>query len=350
MRQSSLWGLAVVVSVAAMIGTCEETQDFQITPEMLGLPDGNRRTAEPNEVRAYPAKPDGKTPDRSKGGPVWIGSKSKPEHKLQDGEVPAFHNALDISSRDEDGKRAPQPFKAGVYGTVVAARPGFIAVQLADGNIIQYLHTSKAFVKPGQNVEPGNWLGVTGDVGTKPGNIHLHIQAVNSDGKVINVDRAFLEGRNEKRDRTIKWVTPKWVDVGPLLLDGVKPKVSPDGVVKADSENRKWYYDENAPKSLAGPGASPLTGKWERKFRQKGQGGEWHDVFIVKPDGTAVRTNTFNSDAGETKSWKVEYKWTYDGKATTFTPVGGDKGSAYDYKFTAIEQDLINGHNLKKSK
>jgi hypothetical protein len=243
-------------------------QDTQLTPEMFGLGDNsNKRSAEPSEVRAYPAKADG-TADRSKG-PVWIGSKANPEYKLKEKEVAVYHGALDITSRGPDGKPVAREFTAGVYGTVLASRKGFIAVQMADGNIVQYLHVSEARLKPGQAVKPDTILGETGNLGTngKPLGkmaIHLHIQVTNPKGKLMDPDRAILAGRAEKRDRTIKWVKPDWVDVGPMVIDSKKPKVSADGVVKADAANQKLYYDESAPK-----GDSLVGTKWGGKSVNK---------------------------------------------------------------------------------
>ena len=190
---------------------------------MFGLGDNkNARTAEPSEVRAYPAKADGTTADRIKG-PLWIGSKSSPEYKLQDKEVAVYHGAIDISSRGPDGKPVEREFTAGVYGTVLASRPGFVAVQMPDGNVVQYLHASNVRLKPGQDVKPDTILGETGNLGTsgKPIGgmpVHLHIQVTNPKGQLMDPDRAILAGRAEKQDRTIRWVKPDWVDVGPMLI------------------------------------------------------------------------------------------------------------------------------------
>src|SRR5712692_4657964 len=92
-------GVAALVLAASV-----RAQDAQVTPQMFGLGNNkNARTAEPSEVRAYPAKGDGTTADRSKG-PVWVGSKAQPEYKLKDKEVAVYHGAIDISSRRPDGK------------------------------------------------------------------------------------------------------------------------------------------------------------------------------------------------------------------------------------------------------
>ncbi len=229
-------------------------QDAQVDPKMFGLGDNtNRRTAEPSELRAYPGTKDGKA-DRSTG-PVWprADSEDKTQYRLKENEVAVYHGAIDISSRGPDGKPVAREFTAGVYGMVLASRPGFVAVQMADGNIVQYVHASEVRLKPGQAVKPDTILGETGNLsasgkalnGTA---IHLHIQVTTPDGKLVDPDRAILVGRVEKQDRTIKWVKPDWVDVGPMLIDSKRPKIGADGVVKADAANKKLYYDESAPK------------------------------------------------------------------------------------------------------
>jgi len=239
-------------------------QESQVNPAMFGLGDnGNKRTAEPSEVRAYPAKADGETPDRSKK-PVWIASKTDPDYKLKDKEVAVYHGAIDISSRGPDGNPVAREFTAGVYGILVASRPGFIAVQMADGNIVQYVHASEVRRKVGATVSPDTILGVTGNLGAngKPLDmpIHLHIQVTNPQGKIGEPDRAILAGRAEKQDRTIKWVKPDWVNVGPMLIDTKRPTVGAQGVVKSDDLNKRLYYDDNAPKPTPEGKSKPKSG------------------------------------------------------------------------------------------
>ncbi len=213
---------------------------FRITPERLGLPADNERTAGPDEPRAYHSKADGKTPDRGKGGLVWYPSKDKPTYKLNDKEVASFHGCVDISSRPE-GKKTPEPlpFKAGVFGKITAAREGFIEVTLGSGIKIQYLHVSKAEVKEGQEVRPNDILGKTGSVGASQ--VHLHIQAKDKNNHLLDPDRAFCTG-------TLGFTPIKPVDPGPMRIDDRKPKVV-DGVVQSDEASRKLFYDESAPKS-----------------------------------------------------------------------------------------------------
>jgi hypothetical protein len=294
------------------VGQAQQANDFQITPGQLNLPSNNRRTAEPSEPRVYPAKKDG-TPDRSQG-PVWIGSPSNSSYTLQNGQATAYHNALDISSRNANGAVAPLEFNAGVYGRVVASRPGFIAVRLPDGNFIQYLHVSQGLAKPGQDVTPRTPLGVTGNRGTngKPiqgMTIHLHIQATDSKGRVLNPDRAFQLGRNEPRDRTLTTVVPEWIDVGPLLIDGRRPK-APDGVVNYN-DSVGLYFDENAPKGKVAMSGAPedrLLGTWygvfDYTFRKDGK---------VISNGSVIaewknyEDDTFETDlfSAKTNKWSI---------------------------------------------
>src|SRR5206468_467040 len=101
------------------------------------------------------------------------------DYTLQDNEAARVHEGVDLSSRPAAGQ-APKPldFKAGVYGVVVKAGGGnwgTISVQLQDGSVLQYLHTTAAHVKVGDVVAPDTLLGVTGRTGAR--DIHLHIQA-----------------------------------------------------------------------------------------------------------------------------------------------------------------------------
>jgi murein DD-endopeptidase MepM/ murein hydrolase activator NlpD len=256
--RSMIVGVMGVCSLFLGQATGVRAQDAQATPQMFGLGDNkNVRTAEPSEIRVYKTKSDGKTADRT-AGLVWPrpDSEDKTQYKLKDNEAAVYHGAIDLSSRGPDGKPVAREFTAGVYGTLLASRPGFVAVQMADGNIVQYLHASGVRLKPGQEVKPDSILGETGNLGTtgKPISgmaIHLHIQVSNPKGELVDPDRAILAARAEKQDRTIKWSKPDWVDAGPTLIDSVKPKVSSDGIVKADATNKKLYYDESAPKSAA---------------------------------------------------------------------------------------------------
>jgi hypothetical protein len=77
-------GLGVFLCGLQSISPAQDAKDFQITASLVGLPDGNVRTAEPYQPRAYPAKDDGKTPDRTKR-PSWFGKPEDPKYRLKDG-------------------------------------------------------------------------------------------------------------------------------------------------------------------------------------------------------------------------------------------------------------------------
>ncbi len=66
-------------------------------------------------------------------------------------------------------------------------------MQIQDGSLIQYLHTSASHVKVGDIVAPDTKLGVTGRTGA--GVIHLHIQARTRGNDPISPDLAFRAGQ-----------------------------------------------------------------------------------------------------------------------------------------------------------
>ena len=75
------------------------------------------------------------------------------DYKLNEDETTRVHKGVDVSSRPGEGlPPRPLDFKAGVYGVVVMAGGGnwgTIGVQLHDGSIVQYLHTSLSHVECG---------------------------------------------------------------------------------------------------------------------------------------------------------------------------------------------------------
>jgi murein DD-endopeptidase MepM/ murein hydrolase activator NlpD len=101
------------------------------------------------------------------------------------------HKGLDYSSRDDNGRVTPLPFKSGVTGIVdvVEGSPwNTINVKLPNGNIIQYLHASRIDVRDGDTVTSSTVLGLTGRTGADQ--IHLHVQARNARGNIIDLDCA----------------------------------------------------------------------------------------------------------------------------------------------------------------
>ncbi len=275
--QASLFLIAVLGT--APFGRGDDKEPTKINPDWLFDTSGHRRTAEPSEPRVYPAKPNGE-PDRSKL-PVWIGDKDGAEYRLKANEATAFHKALDISSRPTpDQPPEPMTFKAGVYGTVAVAKKGEIAVKLDTGNFVIYKHNSECAVKIGDKVTPTTPLGKTGNIGVngKPLDgmaIHLHIQAVDAKGRIIDPDQAFLAGRRKPKPRNaslIKPVKPEWVEVGPIYLDDTtkRPKVV-NGVVKADAANQQSYYrtDITAEARRQAKEAEEQRKRLEAEFNQK---------------------------------------------------------------------------------
>lgn len=247
-------GLFIVAAFAVVVMTPkakgQESGTFRITPEMLGLPDGNTRSAEPDEVRVYTQDENGKPKRKNPGSgyPIFVEKKPGQQYSLRNKEVAAFHGCIDFTSKPGPGKNVlPEelPFKAGVFGKVTYVGDGIIRVTLLppnDGVRIEYIHVSGAKVKRGE-VGPNDFLGVTGkELGASQ--IHLHIQAKDKDGRLLDPDRAFALGR------VVPGAKAQTVDVGPMLVDGKKPKVV-DGVVKADEANKKLYYDEKRLKDRA---------------------------------------------------------------------------------------------------
>lgn len=196
-KHTILLGLLVLVPVCAAVAKEQPfSKNDQITPERLGLPKGNTRTSEPFVTRIY--KTDAwdrilkKQPD---GYPFTIAR----DYMLKANETARVHEGVDLSSRPEKGK-PPRPldFKAGVYGVVVKAGDGpwgTITVQIWDGSLIQYLHTSTSHVKKDDIVAPDTKLGVTGRKGAAV--IHLHIQAKDKYGNAISPDLAFRAGQRK---------------------------------------------------------------------------------------------------------------------------------------------------------
>ena len=143
------------------------SRDDRITPEQLGLPKGNTRTSEPFVIRIYKTDDGGQIlKPQPSGYPFTITS----DYTLKENEKPRVHEGVDLSSRPAPGQQPkPLDFRAGVHGVVVRAGGGpwgTITVQLADGSIIQYLHTTASHVKVGDIVAPDTALGVTGRTGS----------------------------------------------------------------------------------------------------------------------------------------------------------------------------------------
>ena len=112
---------------------------------------------------------------------------------------------IDFTSNDERGQPGPLPFEACVPGTVsfVGGSYNMVEVTLENGSRVQYLHASEVYVRVGEQVGSTTRIGITG--GTGPGGPnqyepHLHIQALDAQGNLIDPDCA-LAG---EEDRTLK--------------------------------------------------------------------------------------------------------------------------------------------------
>lgn len=210
------------------------SRDERIMPEKLGFPKGSSRTSEPFVTRIYRTDEAGQILKKQPAGyPFTISS----DYTLKKNEAPRVHEGVDISSRLATGQPpTPIDFKAGVYGVVVRAGGGdwgTIAVQLRDGSVIQYLHTTASHVKVGDVVAPDTPLGVTGRTGA--GVIHLHVQAKDQHGNVISPDLAFRAGQKKlatpvkPEDGAGSEFDPdQFFEVPPKIIDGVvNPKAQP---------------------------------------------------------------------------------------------------------------------------
>ena len=113
-------------------------------------------------------------------------------------------------------------------------------MQLQDGSVIQYLHTTASHVKVGDVVSPDTLLGVTGRRGAR--DIHLHIQAKDASDNYISPDLAFHVGQR-KLSSPIKPAEDAGDDFDPDQSVGVEPQVV-DGVVKVKVEVKtKWVVE-----------------------------------------------------------------------------------------------------------
>lgn len=212
----------------------------RITPERLGLPGGNTRTSEPFVTRIY------KTDDAEeilKPQPSGYPFTIHEDYTLKKNEKPVPHQGVDLSSRPAPGQ-APKPldFTAGVYGTVVKAGDGpwgTISVQLADGSVLQYLHTSASYVKVGDLVAPETRLGKTGKAGA--GVIHLHIQARSKNKDPISPDLAFRLGQ-KKLATPLQPEDDAGADFDPGQFPVIEPEVV-NGVVHPYRPRTKWISE-----------------------------------------------------------------------------------------------------------
>jgi murein DD-endopeptidase MepM/ murein hydrolase activator NlpD len=235
-RNTLVIGLGVLVSAgAAGAQEANSSRNDRITPERLGLPQGNFRSSEPFVTRIYKTDDYGQILKKQpKGYPFTITE----DYRLGEDEAARVHEGVDLSSRPGPGQ-PPRPldFKAGVHGVVVRAGGGdwgTISVQLHDGSVLQYLHSTASHVKVGDVVAPETLLGVSGRTGA--GVIHLHIQAKDIFGNAILPDLAFRVGQRKlsspieaDEGAGADFDPDQWVGIEPKIIDGVaQPKVEPE--------------------------------------------------------------------------------------------------------------------------
>src|SRR5262249_1094011 len=110
-----------------------------------------------------------------------------------------WHAGIDFLSRNERWIVTSLPFTTPVAGTVHVfpnSPWNTVAVILANGDQLSFLHASELSVHTGDQVQAGAVIGKTGHVGTDT--IHLHLQARDARGTVASpdliVDRARAVG------------------------------------------------------------------------------------------------------------------------------------------------------------
>lgn len=218
----------------------EVSRDNRVKPEQLGLPKDTKRTSEPFVTRIYKTDAVGKILNKQPNGyPFTITA----DYTLKEHEDFRTHQGVDFSSRPAAGaKPTPLDFTAGVYGVVRKAGDGAwgtITVQIADGTLIQYLHTLASHVKVGDVVTPDTPLGVTGRTGT--GAIHLHIQAKDQNGNAISPDLAFRLGQNKLESKAKP--DEALLDFDPDIYSPVKAKAVGPRVLAAIELETKWVVE-----------------------------------------------------------------------------------------------------------
>jgi hypothetical protein len=217
-----------------------QPESTRITAEALGLPKSNQRTSEPFVVRIYKADDSGDILKRQPEGYPFTVTK---DYDLRDNEKPQVHQGVDLRSRpgpDEPPK--PLEFKAGVHGVVVRTGDGgvgLIGVQVWDGSVLEFLHTSKSLVKVGDVVAPGTPLGITGSKGA--GTVHLHVQAKNASRKPISPDLVFRIGQHPLQSS----VKPEqdWGDFDPEESNAFELRVKGKKVVVPQFPKTRWIVD-----------------------------------------------------------------------------------------------------------
>jgi hypothetical protein len=114
-----------------------------------------------------------------------------------------WYSGIDFTSNDQFGLPAKLDFEALVSGEVTYTGGSFnmVEVKQENGNRIQFLHASEIYVMAGQHVEPITRLGKTGGTGPEGPDqyeVHLHVQAIDKHGNLIDPDCAFASKENRE--------------------------------------------------------------------------------------------------------------------------------------------------------
>ena len=255
-----------------------------ITSDMVLPHGGIKPSSVPNDPRIYWKGDDGKV-NRLKQLAKYP-KFPKEDYKLKEREVAQYHFGRDFPTPE------PTQFKAGVHGTVMYAEKdkGIVLVGLPNGNVIHYLHASEVEVTVGYSVTPDDVLGKTSN--------HLHIQATDKNRKLLDVDQAFLAGREKPKEYT-PFRIPRldFVDLPPLTVGDKKPVVV-DGVLQYEPTKR-FFYDENAVKSL-------YLGRYEADYGYDG-----HKIIEIAPEGKYFTGGSGQVDAqkGADHSYRIADAW-----------------------------------------
>lgn len=230
----------VLLSAAALADDGLAPDATRITAEALGLPKTNKRTSEPFVIRIYKTdENDDILKKQPEGYPFTIHQ----DYDLKDNEKARVHEGADFQSRPAPNE-PPQPlqFNAGVHGVVVRAgggNYGTIAVQVWDGSVLEFLHTSKSLLKVGDVVAPDTPLGLTGKAGA--GIIHLHVQAKNASGKPISPDLVFRVGQHPLQSSADP--AKDWGDFDPEESNAFELQVKDRKVHVPQLPKTKWIVE-----------------------------------------------------------------------------------------------------------
>lgn len=101
-----------------------------------------------------------------------------------------FHSGIDIASKKGDPVTSFMPGKVIYAGEIFWGYGKHVIIDHGDNITSTYAHLDKINVKEGQEVKPGDVIGLEGSTGWSTGN-HLHFQ-INVFGVPVN-PRVFLK-------------------------------------------------------------------------------------------------------------------------------------------------------------